>query len=137
MMVRHSSPQVEKYDFGRLRHAGKEYDRDVILYADPAAGGAARVQTNGWRKEGHRLDKDDLKEVVKEKPEVLVVGTGYYGRMVVPQETLEFLNRLGIEVHTGETQEAVKKYNELLTQGESASGGKDIRKVVAALHLTC
>ncbi len=111
---------IEKYDFGQLRHAGKDYSRDVIIYPE-------RVDASWWRKEGHRLDRDDLKEVVKAKPDVLVVGTGYYGQMRVPKETLDFLNSLGIEVHAGETKEAVKKYNEL----------KDVRKVVAALHLTC
>jgi hypothetical protein len=131
---------IEKYEFGRIRIDGKEYSRDVIIYpsAEPAdsAGGQpfgsaqdkpARVDGSWWRKEGHRLDKADLAQVVKAKPEVLVVGTGHDAQMKVPRETLEFLNSLGIEVHTAPTREACQKYNEL----------RDVRKVVAALHLTC
>ena len=111
---------IERYEFGRLRHAGQEYDRDVILYPE-------RVQASWWRKEGHRLDPADLEAVVEEKPEVLVVGTGYYGCMTVPGETLEFLKNVGIEVYAEPTEKACQRYNEL----------KDVRRVVAALHLTC
>ena len=117
---------IEKYDFGELRVDGEEYRRDVIIYPEDAHG-SGRVDANWWRKEGHRLDKTDLNDVVKAKPEMLVVGTGYYGCMNVPKETIEFLNTLGIEVYAKSTKEACQKYNEL----------KDIRKVVAALHLTC
>lgn len=117
---------IQEYDFGRLRVDGKEYRRDLIIYPAAARGGQ-RVEASWWRKQGHRLDKTDLDDVIKAKPEVLVVGMGYYGCMKVPQETLEFLNTLGIEVYAEPTQEACRKYNEL----------KDIRKVVAALHLTC
>jgi len=115
---------IEKYEFGRIRIDGKDYSRDVIIY-----GGDEPVKVDGswWRKEGHRLDKADLEAMVRAKPEVLVVGTGYYGQMKVPPETLDFLNSLGIEVQAAETKEACQKYNEL----------RDIRKVVAALHLTC
>lgn len=113
---------IDKYDFGVLQVDGKEYRRDVIIYPEPA-----RVDASWWRKEGHRLDPADLDAVVKAKPEVLVVGTGYNGCMKVPAETLEFLKNVGIEVYAEPTVQACQKYNEL----------RDIRKVVAALHLTC
>lgn len=123
---------IERYEFGRIRIDGKEYSRDVIIYpgeqpSDATQGMPARVDGSWWRKEGHRLDKTDLAEVVKAKPEVLVVGTGHDAQMKVPRETLDFLNSLGIEVHAAPTREACQKYNEL----------RDVRKVVAALHLTC
>lgn len=117
---------IEDYEFGTVRVDGKDYRRDVILYPG-AQPGPARVDPSWWRQEGHRLDKADLDAVVKARPDVLVVGTGYHGCMKVPQETVDFLNTLGIELYASPTKEACKKYNEL----------KDVRKVVAALHLTC
>lgn len=119
---------IEKYEFGLLKLRGKEYRRDVVIYAAlPGSRTAPRVDDRWWRQEGHRLDKADLEEVVKAKPEVLVVGTGYYGCLQVPRETIEFLRNVGIELYADRTAQACQRYNQL----------KDVRKVVAALHLTC
>jgi len=113
---------IDKYDFGAIRIDGKDYRQDVIIYPEPR-----RVDASWWRKEGHRLDAADLGGVLAAKPEVLVVGTGYHGCLNVPPETLEFLKNVGIEVYAEPTARACQHYNEL----------KDIRRVVAALHLTC
>lgn len=117
---------IESYDFGVLRIDGKEYHSDVMIYPESSRGGG-RVDGGWWRKEGHRLDRTDLDDVVNVKPEVLVVGTGYYGRMEVPTETREFLKDAGIELCAEPTRQACEKYNQL----------KGVRKVAAALHLTC
>jgi hypothetical protein len=112
-------PKVQKYDFGSIVIDGKEYTSDVIVFPD-------KVRDHWWRKEGHRLDIDDLEEVLEFKPEVLVIGTGYSGVMEVPEETLRYLQMKNIEVHVAPTREAIKIFNGL--------GGK---RVVGAFHLTC
>ncbi len=127
---------IERYEFGSVWVDGKEYTRDVLIYPGKAAG-PARVDATWWRKEGHRLDPQDLKGVVRARPEVVLVGTGYHGCLVVPAETREFLDRLGIELQAVPTREACQQFNQLLGHGESTTGGKDMRRVVAALHLAC
>ena len=117
---------IEKYEFGQLRVDGKQYQHDVIILPGEVPG-RDRVNAHWWRKEGHRLDKADLNEVLEMKPEVLVVGTGYCGCMKVPEETIDFLASSGIEVSVLPTKEACEKYNQ--TRGS--------RKVAATLHLTC
>ena len=117
---------IESYNFGVLRIDGKEYHSDVIIYPESSHGGC-RVDGSWWRREGHRVDRADLERVVKARPEVLVVGTGYYGCMKVPIETSEFLKDAGIELCAEPTQQACEKYNQL----------KGARNVAAALHLTC
>ena len=111
--------KVQKYDFGSIVIDGKEYTSDVIVFPD-------RVKDRWWRKEGHRLDIDDLEEVLEFKPEVLVIGTGYSGVMEVPEETLRYLQMKNIEVHVAPTREAVKIFN-----------GLRGKRVVGAFHLTC
>lgn len=91
---------IEEYEFGKVRVDGKEYRSDVIIYPE-GSGSGARVDGSWWRKEGHRLDKADLDEVVKAAPEMLVVGTGYHGCMNVPKETLDFVEQLGIKLFAG------------------------------------
>ena len=111
---------IDSYDFGRIVINGKRYSSDLIVFPD-------KVRDGWWRKEGHRLDVEDLKDVLEAKPEVLVVGTGYSGLMKVPAETREFVRSKGIELIVQGTAEACKTFNRLVKS----------RKVVAALHLTC
>lgn len=113
--------RIETYDFGRIRIDGKTYTSDVIILPQ-------KVRDSWWRTEGHRLLVDDLADVISARPDVLVIGTGYYGNMAVPTATKSFLEAKGIEVHTAKTAEAVREFNELQ---------KNIANVVAALHLTC
>lgn len=113
--------RIETYDFGRIRIDGKTYTSDVIILPQ-------QVRDSWWRSEGHRLQIEDLTDVISAKPDVLVVGTGYYGQMAVPAATRDFLEAEGIKVYTARTAEAVREFNELQ---------KNIANVVAALHLTC
>lgn len=112
---------IDSYKFGRIVVNGREYTRDVIIYPD-------RVDDTWWRREGHRLSVDDIRDVIEEKADVLVVGTGYFGIMRVPGEVEELLRSRGIELIAQDTKKACETYNRLLGKG---------RRVVAALHLTC
>ena len=111
---------IDSYDFGKIVIDGKHYTSDVIIYPD-------RVDASWWRKKGHELHPEDLKEVVEEKPAVLVVGTGKWGLMEVLPETRDFLQSKGIKLIVEETDDACKTYNRL----------RDSERVIAALHLTC
>jgi len=113
--------KIEHYEFGKIVINGKEYNRDVIVFPD-------RAMDNWWRKEGHNLCLQDIKEIIDYNPGILIIGTGYYGFMNVSKEVIRALNEKGIEVRIAKTKEACKVFNELVEKG---------RKVVAALHLTC
>jgi len=111
---------IDSYEFGHIVINGKHYHSDVIIYPD-------RVDDHWWRKEGHLLLPEDLKEVVKENPEILVIGTGNSGLMKVPSATLNWIKSKKIEVRIEPTQTACHTYNQLCSS----------HKVIAALHLTC
>jgi hypothetical protein len=113
--------QIDHYSFGHIDIEGRSYDADVIIFPD-------HVQERWWRREGHRLAQEDLDAVLAERPEVLVVGTGYYGRMEVPEKTLDSLRTAGVEVRIAKTGDAVDEFNRLQ---------KEYARIVAALHLTC
>jgi hypothetical protein len=66
--------QIDHYTFGRIGIGGRDYDADVIIFPD-------HVQERWWRQEGHRLAQEDLETVVANTPQMLVIGTGYYGCM--------------------------------------------------------
>ncbi|MEM1578352.1 MAG: MTH938/NDUFAF3 family protein [Archaeoglobaceae archaeon] len=109
---------IQKYEFGKIWINGELYTTDLIILQD-------RVKENWWRKEGHRLSIEDLKEVIDFEPEILVVGTGYNGRMEIPNETKKFLEKRGIRLISAPTPKAVEIFNGI-------SGKK-----AGAFHLTC
>jgi hypothetical protein len=111
---------IDSYDFGKITVNGKRYNSDLLVFPN-------KVKTDWRRKKGHRLQIADLNEVLEAKPEVLVVGTGYWGMMNVTHETRSHIESEGIELIVQKTAEACKTFNRLI----------ESRKVVAALHLTC
>ncbi len=111
--------RIDDYSFGRIVINGTAYTKDVIILPD-------RVFHPWWRKEGHHLQWDDLREVLSDPPEVLYIGRGYAGVMKVPDEVVARLGQHGIEVVVGRTTKVVEQFN------------SDPRtKKAAALHLTC
>jgi hypothetical protein len=102
---------IGAYHFGRIDIDGQAYTSDVIITPE-------RVLDSWWRRQGHRLAV----------PDVLVIGTGYLGRMSVPDETRRYLQAQGIEVREARTGEAVQEFNRLQQAHH---------RVVGALHLTC
>ena len=113
--------KIENYQFGRIVVDGQAFSKDLIL--SPSG-----IHANWWRKEGHRLAVDDIREIVeKEAPEILVVGTGKFGMMKVLPETERYLAEKGVRLIAKRTSEAAKQFNELA----------DEDRVVGAFHLTC
>jgi len=106
--------------FNERKGQSQNYTSDLIIYPE-------RVDSSWWRKEGHTLHIEDLQDVLKANPVVVVVGTGFFGIMKVPKETIAYLESKGIEVHAARTGKAVEIFNSFET-------GK---KVIAAFHLTC
>lgn len=113
--------KITSYSFGRIVIDKQEYSSDLILFPD-------RILPSWWRKEGHSLEIEDLQEVLNSSPKIIVVGTGSYGVLKVPQKTKDFLQEKGIKLIIKETKEACKIFNELMEANE---------RVVGCFHLTC
>jgi hypothetical protein len=114
--------QIDSYSFGKIEVGGHGYSHDVILLR-------GEVESPWWRSAGgHVFAPGDLGSVLTAAPEVVVLGTGYFGRVRVTDEALSAFEDAGIEVEVARTREAVDIFNRL------AEAGRD---VAAALHLTC
>ncbi len=111
---------IESCSFGQICVRGITYRADLIIFPD-------RILSNWWRKDGHELHMEDLEEVMREKPEVFIIGTGQAGVMAVPPDVIKNLEKAGIKVVVKKTPEACKAYNQL----------HETEKIAAALHLTC
>jgi len=113
---------IESYEFGAIVIKGKKYTSDIIVLPE-------RVIDGWWRKEGHKVHIEDLGEILEQepKPEVLVLGTGYYGLVEIPPEVRNTLKSYGIEIVAQLTSEACQTFNKT----------RSSRRVAGAFHLTC
>lgn len=112
--------KIESYNFGEIVIDGEKYTNDVLIFPD-------HVEGNWWRKEGHNLHPEDIVKILDLRPDVLIVGTGAYGRMDVPTKTRDRVESSGLELIVRKTEEACETFNETIGSREAA----------AALHLTC
>lgn len=112
-------PVIDDYQFGHIVIDGESHSRDVILLPD-------RVVGNWWRKDGHSLVLEDLRDVIDDLPPTLVIGSGADGQMRPDPGAIDALEDRGIKVEVLRTGDAVNRYGQL-----------DPATTAAALHLTC
>jgi hypothetical protein len=112
---------IESYEFGEMIIDGRRYTSDLIVYPN-------RVDDSWWRKTSHELGVEDLVgDIMKEKPDTVVIGKGYYGYMKVLPETKNFFESKGTKLIEQDTGKAFKTFNELSKK----------EKVIGLFHLTC
>ncbi|HQA04488.1 MAG TPA: Mth938-like domain-containing protein [Thermodesulfovibrio thiophilus] len=112
---------ITHYSFGKIVVNGNEYTADLIVFPDS-------VFPSWWRKQGHSLCMEDLAEVFKRDIDILIVGTGAYEKMVVPESLIDELRSKGIETFVSDTEKAISLFNQFVQEG---------KKVAGAFHLTC
>ena len=111
---------IDSYEFGAIVIDGRTYRSDLLIWP-------GQIKPDWWRIEGHLLQLPDVAEALAAAPQVLVVGTGAYGNLVVDPELAAHLQEQGIDLVAEPTREACRSLNAL--------AGK--RRLAAALHLTC
>lgn len=113
---------ITQCKFGSMLVNDKVYTSDLVIYPD------GRVKDGWWRKSGHRLALQDVQDLLAVGPDVIVVGTGIYGRMQLTPEYEEILTQERIESIALPTKEAAEAFNRLIETS---------KKVGGCFHLTC
>lgn len=116
---------ITHYSFGQLVFKDHTYTKDLIIIRTQHI---ESILDSWWRKEGHKLQIEDLEEVWGSGVKFLIVGTGARGLMQVDEKVKNKAEELGIKLEVYLTEEAVKRFNELYLKGEPLAG---------AFHLTC
>lgn len=117
---------IEAYAFGRMEYGGKTYTSDLIIYPD-------RVDDSWRRLQGHLLQIEDLENILKAAPDILVIGTGNMGVMKVPPRLIEQLENKNIRLFVEPTAAAVKTFNDF----NALNSADKSKRVIGAFHLTC
>ena len=112
---------IEKYASGHIIVNNIAYHQDLKIIK-------GQVVDNWWRKTGHLVDLNDMKDVLESSPDIIVIGTGYAENMRVSTDLSSEIRRRNIELVAENTNHAVHAFNDLFSKGKNVSG---------AFHLTC
>lgn len=112
---------IEKNEFGSIQIDGKSYTTDILIYPD------GQISDRWWRRHGHQLALEDIEALIAAEPEIIVIGTGVYGRMLPEPGLEQVMADRGIELVLAPTSDAVSFFNRLPSS----------RRKGAGFHLTC
>lgn len=118
------SPRIENLSWGQVDVEDHGSFRDAKLWPGGARGWDWN-ETGTSHVPGTQID--DVREVVDEGAEIVILSRGQNERLQVKQETLAWLDEQGIETEVLESKQAVQRYNELALD----------EPVGALIHSTC
>ena len=117
--------KIDKLSFGSIVIAGKKYSRDVLIFVD----GTVKKRKGGFLMFGsHNIRKEEIEELIRGEPEVIIVGTGTNGRANVAADVETWAKEKNLSLIVQPSHEAIAKLNESAEQK---------KKVAALIHMTC
>uniref|UniRef100_A0A8C2IAJ9 Mth938 domain-containing protein n=1 Tax=Cyprinus carpio TaxID=7962 RepID=A0A8C2IAJ9_CYPCA len=121
-----SSPEIASLSWGHMKVKGCSTSyKDCKVWP-----GGSRAWD--WRETGTShypgVQPADLEDVLRTGVQTLVIGRGMNEALQVPPTTLDYVNKLGVDVRVFQTEQAVKEYNALVEQGAKVGG---------VFHSTC
>ena len=117
--------QITSYAFGSMTIDGQVFQSDLIIFPD------SRVQDNWYRRSGHTLAMADLNTVLQDLPDLIIAGTGAYGRMTLAHGLEKELAGRGIRITAMPTKEAAGLYTTAMAENKTG------QRIAACFHLTC
>jgi len=112
---------ISSFKFGSITIDRKKYDHDVIVTWQ---GKVKAAQLATW----HLFDKEELMQLLFERPEIIVIGLGTDSCVELSPEVAAFADKKKLKIVEKPTQLAVKEFNQLARAG---------KKVAAYMHVTC
>ena len=113
------SPRIEHISWGRMVIEGIGAGKDFKLWP----GGAREwdwSETNTHHVPG--IQPGDVQELLEHGSRIIVLSRGMLLQLQTCNETLQFLDSEGIEVHVKETKQAAQLYNNLAADGKAVGG---------------
>lgn len=118
------SPRIKDISWGKIQVEGDRSFKDAKLFP----GG---VREWDWNETGTHhepgIQPTDVQELVENGARVIILSKGFYERLQTCAETIDTLKQQGIDFYILQTEEAVKRYNQLCEK--EAVGG--------LFHSTC
>ena len=105
--------RIDAVKFGEITIDGKTYYNDVAVWWDGRVAMAAK---------SHEFDIMRLENLARDRPEVIVVGTGLQGMLKVMPEVKQVCADEKLRLYSDPTEKAVDFFNGLVLQGKKVAG---------------
>jgi hypothetical protein len=112
---------ITDFSFGKIVVNGKTYSDDIKIIR-------GQVISDWWRKRGHRVDIEDVADILESRPDIVVIGKGSPGLMKSSSSLRDYLNVNNVELIEKKTAKAIEVFNKLYQEG---------KRVAAGFHITC
>lgn len=114
---------IEKYKFGEIVIDGEKYKKDVELRW------TGQVLT--WkREEEHTFQYNDLRRTFGQQPDLIIFGTGHYGKANIDGGLRKAIRGKGIHMIEAMTEAATTRFNEIREEEPDT-------RVVGLFHISC
>jgi hypothetical protein len=112
---------ITDFSFGKIVVNGKRYTNDIKIVR-------GQVISDWWRKSGHRVEVEDIADILESGPDTLIIGKGSPGLMKTSHHLRESLESRNIVLIEKKTSNAIEVFNNLFEEG---------RNVAAGFHISC
>ena len=124
MENKYISPKINSISWGKIETEDHKHYKDAKLFP----GGSREWD---WNETGTRhvpgIQPADVEELLEKGAKTVILSKGYHERLQICDETIEFLDKKGVSHFILQTEQAVKKYNDLA----------DDHAIGALIHSTC
>ena len=110
--------KINSYSFGSITVDLATYSHDVYILP------SGKVEE---RQYGHTFTKEQVEHVLKENPDIVVLGRGTSAMASLSNDARALLEKKGIEIIEDRTPEIKDRFNKL----------NETKKVAAIIHVTC
>ena len=107
---------ITEFSFGRIVVQGQTYTNDIKIVDGTTVPG-------WWRRSGHCVEIDDVKDILDSNAKIVVIGNGQPGYMRTADALRKHLERNNIKLIEEPTREAIHTFNRLYRTGRPVSGG--------------
>jgi hypothetical protein len=111
--------KIDKTEFGKIIIDGRAYDYDVKILP------SGKILQRFGPKGSHEICLEEFAEIMKEKPKIIVIGTGQSGVAELEADAKKEIESKGIKLIIEPTPKAIKSFNEAAA------------RKAGLFHLTC
>ncbi len=117
--------KIDSFNFGFIVVDEKQYTYDVVILPD----GTVRERSAGKGRLGsHSITRSEIEALIKEQPDVILVGTGVEGMARLAHDAEFYMLEPDVNLTMLPSPQIVRRYNQRVEEGE---------KVAALIHITC